>query len=88
MKIFKFLGNQPRSGLPLGPTQPKTRKQPVQEQQEFCDPIFTPGKPPFGLASGLIAWSELPAKGNLHFGTGQAGHTVILFLIWQLLSPK
>ena len=56
-----------RSGLPLGPTQPKTTKQPVKEPQELCNPIFTPGKPPLGLASGLIAWSELPANGEPGF---------------------
>ena len=56
-----------RPGLPLGPTQPRTTKQPLKEKQILCDPIFTSGKPPLGLASGLIAWSELPSNGKPGF---------------------
>ena len=58
-----------RTKLPLGPTptQPEKTNQLTNEQQDLCEPVFTPGKPPMGLASGLIAWSERPAVGEPGF---------------------
>ena len=58
-----------RARLPLGPVQKISNTDPEPDTyiQEICDPVFTVGKPPIGLGSGLIAWSESPSSGQPGF---------------------
>ena len=56
-----------RSKLPLGPSRPKPTPESTPDTKNLCEPIFTPGKPPLGLASGLIPWSERPPSGQPGF---------------------
>ena len=56
-----------RSKLPLGPSRPTTTPEPITDKKNLCGPVFISEKPPRGLASGLIAWSERPASGQSGF---------------------